>query len=348
MQIYIDEAGAFVTSPATQNSISCVAALVVPESIHDGLLARFDELRKQWGFTGSEVKGRLLKEAQFDAAIRAVYETQSAFLRIAAIDMGLHTTALIREHQEKQAERLRESMDDRFHPELVQQVYELALQIERLPPQLYVESIMLTQLIVSVIQTGTLLYSQLEPPALGRFAWTVDAKDRDVTSYETLWKTLLLPSVQSESLRHRTIFLTEGDYSYFAPFENPDLPSAPEHLRMAVEHPDEPFTSFSVNRVLADIHFLDSASSLGLQLVDVLASCFLRASNGHLRPEGWRSLGRAIVRDPRTDLALEIRALSDVVATLYPFRDMPYAKILDHIAQTSRGYLIWRGNRNEA
>jgi hypothetical protein len=340
MYIYIDESGPFVTFPEARNSVSCVTALVIPESVHDQLLHQFAQLKRQWGFADDEVKGSLLTEPQFDAVIRAVYNTQSAFIRITAIDMGLHTVAMIKEHQTKQSDLLRKSMDDRFHPELVKQVYALADQINGLAPQLYVQSAMLTKLILSVIRTGTLLYSQLEPPALGRFTWAIDAKNHDITPSEILWKTLVLPFLQDESLKRGVIFLREGDYSYFAQFENPDLPSVPDHLREAVHHPDKPLSSFSVNLVLADLRFLDSRSNLGLQLVDVLANCFRRAANNRLQPAGWNRLGNIIVRDPRTNLTLEMLTLSDAIERFYPCKDMPYRGILDHIARNSRGCLI--------
>jgi len=160
--------------------------------------------------------------------------------------------------------------------------------------------------------------------------------------HEELWGTLVLPFIQSETLRSQMIFLAEGDYSYFAPFENPDLPTAPDHLRDAVVCPNETFSSFSGNKIMADLQFVDSHSSLGVQLVDVLASCFRRASNQRLQRQGWQNLGRIIVRDPRTDLALEIGSLSDSVPRFYPFHDMSYAQTLDHITKTSRGYLIRR------
>jgi hypothetical protein len=343
MHIYIDEAGSFTTFRETRNSISCVAALVVPESVHDKLLADFWRRSRSWRVINDEVKGRLLSEHQFDETVSIVHRTQRAFLRIAAIDMGLHTVAMIEDHKKMQAERLRKPMDDRFNPALVNQIDGLASHIENLAPQLYVEFVLLTQLVASVIQTSTLLFSQLEPSSLSCFSWRVDAKDRQVTKYEELWKTLLLPFLQSQTLRSQMIFLAEGDYSHFLPFENSELPTAPDYLRDAVRNPNDTFSSFSVNKIMTDLQFVDSQSSSGLQLVDVLASCFRRASNQRLQRQGWQNLGRIIVRDPRSNLALEIGSLSDSVPRVYPFHDMPYAETLDHIAKTSRGYLI-RGN----
>ena len=290
------------------------------------------------------MKGRLLSEHHFRRNNSYyIQDTQRAFLRIAAIDMGLHTVAMIEDHKNRQAERLRKPMDDHFNPALVKQVYGLASQIQNLTPQLYVEFVLLTQLVMSAIQASTLLFSQLEPVSLSCFCWRVDAKDRQPTKHEDLWRTLVLPFIQSQTLRSQTIFLADGDYSYFAPFENPDRPTAPDHLRHAVVYPNETFSSFSANKIMADLQFVDSRSSLGVQLVDVLASCFRRASNQRLQRHGWENLGRIIVRDPRTDLALEIVSLSDSVPRFYPFHDMPYAETLDHIAKASRGYLIRRG-----
>jgi Protein of unknown function (DUF3800) len=342
MHIYIDESGSFTTFQGSRSSISCVAALVIPKSVHDRLLIDFQTLIQAWGFTNSEIKGRQLSERHFDETISTVYNTQRAFLRIAAIDMGIHTQAMIKDHQKRQAERLRGPMDGRFSPSLVEQVYAVASQIQTLSPQLYVELVLLTQLVVSVIQTSTLVFSQLEPPALSCFSWRIDAKDRRLTKHEELWKTLVLPFIQSQTLRSQMIFMREGNYSYFTPFENADLPMAPDYLRDAVAQPSETFSSFSVNRIMADLEFVDSHSSLGVQLVDVLASCFRRASNQRLQRQGWQNLGKIIVRDPRTDLALEIGSLSDGVPRFYPFQDMPYAQTLDEIAKTSRGYLIRR------
>lgn len=340
MLIYIDEAGSFTTFPESRNSISCVAALVIADSVHGKLLEEYQRLVKQWGLGSTEVKGRFLSERHFEETIRTVFQSQGAFLRVAAIDIGIHTLGMIDGHKKRQAEQLRKPMDNRFNPEFIEQVYRLASEIEELPPQLYVQFILLTQLVVSVIQTSTLLFSQLEPSSLSKFCWRVDAKDRQVTKHEQLWKTLVLPFIQSATLRSQIIFLTEGDYSYFKRFENPDQPTAPEHLRDTVAKPDEKFSSFSVNKVLEDLQFVDSRSSIGVQLVDVLANCFRRASNHRLQEKGWQNLGRIIVRDPRTDLALEICSLSHGVTEFYSFHDMPYAKTLDHIAKTSRGYLI--------
>lgn len=339
MRIYIDESGTFACFPEARNSVSCVAALVVPETVHEYLMTEFSSAATSWGFASKEVKGRLLNEDQFDQAIRLVLKTGWAFLRIAAIDVGLHTNAMIEDHKRRQADIFRASMDERFAEPVVNQVHEFADRIEALPNQLYVESVLLTEIVASVIQTSSLWFSQVDPPALGKFAWSVDAKDRKPTEYENLWRFLVLPGVQDIFLQSQAIFMTEGDYSHFAPYENPGLPEAPIHLKNALANPKESFSSFSVNRIMEDLEFKDSEQDPGLQLVDVLGNCFRRACNQRLQRAGWSNLGFVIMRDPRTDLALQLCTLSHAIPRFYPFEDMPYASTLDEIASKARSYL---------
>ena len=167
MYIYIDEAGPFACCSPVRSSISCIGALVVPESVHKSFLNAFSRLRKGWGLSAGEIKGRNLSEEQFDQVIRVIMQFRGVFLRISAIDVGLHRKDVIQDHQKRQSERLRSPLDARFQKSFVDQVLGMADQIERMSPQLYVQSVLLTELVGSVIQTSTLLYSQLEPAALG-------------------------------------------------------------------------------------------------------------------------------------------------------------------------------------
>jgi hypothetical protein len=224
MHIYIDESGSFVLSHEQRSSLSCVAALIVSESEHDALLSGFETLAGAWGYSFSEIKGRNLNESQFAEVIKLLCEFKHTFLRLAAIDVGLHSESVVTNHKKRQAREMRNRMGSQFHPALVSQVYELAARIEETSNQLYVEFVLLTQLVTSVIQTSTLYYSQSEPGSLSRFRWRIDAKAESSTDYEQMWRLLVTPFTQSQSLRRLALFLRGGDYSAFSRFQNPDLP----------------------------------------------------------------------------------------------------------------------------
>src|SRR2546428_2105511 len=101
--IYIDEAGSFTTFRETRSSISCVAALVVPESVHDKLLADFQTLSRSWRVPNAEGKGRPLSGHHLDETTSSGYYNQRGFLRIAAIYKGPHTLAHINDPNKKPA-----------------------------------------------------------------------------------------------------------------------------------------------------------------------------------------------------------------------------------------------------
>jgi len=336
MHIYIDESGAFSCPRQQGNYVSCVAALTIPDSDHDTLIEHFESMINPWGFANTEVKGRDLDEEQI-ADCLVLLSRYNVIISIAAIDIGLHTDRLITDHKEGQANRMVDGLGPEYHPNLVNQVQQLADRLQSLSNPLYAQSALLTQLGVSVVQTGTLYYSQTDPQTLSRFAWRVDAKAERITEYEDLWSVIILPFAQSASLRDPLVFLDAGNYSDFARFERPDLPSAPDHLRDVVANPDETFSSFDVKRVMSeDLGFFDSRDRRGLQLADIAANCFQRACNGRLRPPGYLPLGRLLMVDPRFDNALRLLTLSQFVASSNPTESMPYSHVIAQLETQAR------------
>ena len=154
-------------------------------------------------------------------------------------------------------------------------------------------------------------YATRRPKELGTFRWTIDAKDRNLTEYEDLWRLLICGWLQSNSLVNPITFLTEGDYSAFARFDNPDLVEPPAHLKGAVSTRGHTFRSFDVKKVMLEaMEFCDSADSRGLQLVDICANAFRRGCNSKLKRRGWRNLGSLMVRDITTHTAVLSAVLS--------------------------------------
>jgi hypothetical protein len=343
MHIYIDESGSFVLPREQRSSLSCVAALIVSESEHNALLAGFEALAGAWGYSSGEIKGRSLNESQFAQVIKLLRGFKHTFLRLAAIDMGLHSESVVTNHKKRQAQDMRDRIGSQFHPDLVSQIHKLADRIEGTSNQLYVEFVLLTQLVTSVIQTSTLYYSQSEPGSLSRFRWRIDAKADSPTDYEQMWRLLVTPFAQSQSLRSPALFLRGGDYSAFSRFQNPDLPRAPEYLSQAVKDPTATFCSFDLGRVIQeDLAFHDSQDMRGLQLVDILASCFRRACHGRLQREGWEDLGRVIMTDPQDVRALKLCAFSHEIAQGSAVQYMQYTAVFNEIERKAKEYLVHR------
>jgi hypothetical protein len=317
MYVFIDEAGAFRQTPRP-NHVSCVGALLVPESLVRPLFRRLRRLIRPWRVGGKELKGSQLNEAQVAAVLAALRRFDVLFM-VVAIDMGRHSDLGIKSSKHEQVTKIRAAISDKMDLSVRARFERLANGIENLSDQLYVQSVALTKVVDAVIRHGTLYYVQRIPKTLGRFAWRLDAKDLTVTTYEKVWREVVGPYLQTGSLRQPLLNLNGADYSAFDRFQG-ELVRPPDHLRPHVTNPDEPFGYADIDAILSDLTFCQSHRSTGVQAVDMLVSTISRACNGHLQPAGWKGIGRLMPRPERGRTAVDLIALED-----FPGADEPYA-----------------------
>ena len=309
MFVFIDESGIFVTTDELKPSISCVAALAVTESHYDDISNTFELLVASWNLDGKEPKGRTLDESQVADTI-AILKRYDVVLKVAAIDIGLHLPSEIQEHRALQCEKVTENVTKHHNPQLVEELNALKQRLSGLSLQLFLQAVMMVEVVDSVIRSTLLHYALTTPEALGAFRWVIDAKDdKKRTAYEDLWLTIVSPALQSKSLQSPFIHLEGCDYSYFERFCNRDRPEPPAHLRSAVRHHEVPFRSSDGRKIMEDLQFSDSRNSVGLQLVDILANAFRRACNGRLRRAGWQDLGRLVIRDVTSGRGIPLQLL---------------------------------------
>lgn len=273
MYIFIDEAGAF-QRPTPPNVVSCVAALVVPESLARRLFRRFRKLTRPWRDGGCEVKGSRLDEVQLSEIVAAI-RRYDVLLLVVAIDMSLHSERGVSRHKEEQARKIIAGIGPDASRSVEQRLRGLSRRIEALPNQLYVQSVLLTVLAETVLRYATLYYSQRIPKTLGSLCWRVDGKDKKPTSYEVLWQDLVGPFLQTRSVNAPLLHCQGADYSFFDRYAG-TLAEAPEHLRSRLQERDGPFHYVDIDAALADLRFCRSERFSGIQMVDILASIVRR------------------------------------------------------------------------
>jgi hypothetical protein len=320
MYVFIDEAGGFQV-PARSNQVSCVAALVIPESFAKTLFRKVRRGLDWWRVGGREVKGSQLDERKMAELIRIVRRFDVLLISV-AIDMGLHTDVGISRHLHDQVRTIRAGMTGMTNTRQREWMDRLASRMEALPNQLYVQSVLLTTVIQAVMETATLYYAQRIPKALGAFVWRVDAKDLTLTDYERLWSDVVGPFLQTRSLSSPLLQMRGADYSFFEKFCG-ETAQPPPHLKGRVATSDEPFQYFEMNHVLADLRFCRSHVLTGLQVVDMLVAGIRRACNGTLQSAGWKELGRLMPRPQKGAEIVRLLALEDL-----PDRPVPYATVL--------------------
>lgn len=315
MYIFVDESGGFQIPPRP-NQVSCVAALLVPESLILTLFRRFRRLTRSLRPGSLEVKGSQLSEHEMAQIIRTIRRFE-VLLLVVAIDVGIHTNAGIARHKQEQAEKIRASSFE-LKPKMRDWVENLATRISALSNQLYVQTVLMTNLVQAVMEAGTLYYVQRIPKALGKFSWRVDAKDLMPTRYENLWREIVGPILQTMSLLSPLDQLQGADYSAFDRFCG-EAPETPEHLRSRAGDQQGPFGYVDMKAFLADLKSCQSHRSQGIQIADTLASAVRRACNGTLQNAGWKELGRLMPAPRRGRNCVRFLALEDSRPSEFPY-----------------------------
>lgn len=312
MRIYMDEAGNFVPQASGQSLFSLVLALVVPSSIETKLFGEFSALLSSWPHSGTEIKGSKLDEAQAAQLIEVV-SRHDVFVDFFSVDMATHGENVVSEFKARQAAGITTHLTPEHHPPIVAQLEELAAAIRRMPNQLFVQAFLTIEIVLKVIQESTLYYVQRFPAELGSIAWTIDQKNRTITEMETTWSTLVLPMSEGHFARTPLLTLEGADYSHFdarygIAADDKETSSHVQWMREAygirdVERP----LGLNAGLLLSEQReFADSASSLGLQLADMLATILRRAFNDRLQSSGWSNYGRLLIADQSSTPILQL------------------------------------------
>ncbi|MBZ4336664.1 DUF3800 domain-containing protein [Corallococcus sp. AS-1-12] len=325
MLIFIDESGTF-KAPAKPNSVSCVTALIVPESFARTLFRKFRKAIAPWRTNSREIKGSKLDEEKISNILKILRRFDVLVVSV-CMDMGLHSEEMIQSHKHEQATKFLNAARAGPPSDARTELENLAARIRALPNQLYAQSVAMSELAGDVITASTLYYSQRIPATLGSFRWRIDAKNSFVTEYEKLWLEIVLPYLQTRFLRKPMLQLVEADYSAFAKYEL-TLPEPPDHLKPHIDEKrrSEPFYYTDTRKILTeDTLFRNSERYSGLQLVDIVASTIRRACNGTLQKAGWDDVGKLMVQKQKAN---SLRFLTFNTPVNPPGLEVPYDEFI--------------------
>ncbi len=306
MNIYIDEAGAFASPHQRRPHLySLVLALVIPTAHESELFGQFLRLRGSWPHQSVEIKGSKLDEGQV-AQVVNLLAVHDAIAEYYVIDMALHPSAVIDDFKARQASSLTEHLTPAHSANVVQRLRRDAEVIRTMANPLFIQAFMAIELVLETLHTAINYFAQRLPGELGRFAWTIDQKDRSLTQMEQMWTALVLPVGESRSAQQPFAKVEGFDCSHFAKYEISES-TADEKMKRHLQWmrgalpfsktPADNLLCIDAKRILSDERtFADSKSNLGLQLADIVASTICRAYNGHLQPAGWEPVSKLLVR----------------------------------------------------
>ncbi|HEX8196080.1 MAG TPA: DUF3800 domain-containing protein [Pyrinomonadaceae bacterium] len=295
MHYYIDESGIF-NNPANKSNIaSCVACLVIPSSKKKDVFKDFKRLTWSWVAQGEEIKGSKLNETQISKVIEML-QRYDVLLELTVIDLAIHTEQDIIGYKDLSVEGLTKNLTPKHHPNIVQQVQEIKSVFAEMSIPLFIQATIMFFLIPRTFHHSLLYYARRIPEELKWFYWTVDAKEKNITAFEKAWSTAIFPVMSAQSLKKPIFFAEGGDYSYFEKFHNLDKKYLEEIENEGGFEPNE-VKAIKLSEVLGkNFRFQDSKTSLGLQIVDILANATQRALNGKLGKIGWENIGSLMIR----------------------------------------------------
>lgn len=299
MHHFIDEGGTFI--PTTGWGVVC--SLALPHKEVGPTRREMDRFSRDWPRRDGELKGGVLQLDHLETLVEVLFR-HDAIMHACAIDVSREDIDAVDLHKARQCEGITKHLTDEHHPNLVQEVWNLRRVLEGMPRQLYLQCVMMSELIRTASEEVTIYFAQRRPRELAEFEWTIDAKDpRRITTQEKWWRDTLAPLLQSKS-RREPFRLFKGpsfNYEYFnRSFIRKHDMWVPGRARETVEGHD--ITKLITER----LRFVDSRSETLVQAVDILASFSRRLLAGELAGDDVsRALGRLQIRRRGSDRQLQ-------------------------------------------
>jgi len=163
--------------------------------------------------------------------------------------------------------------------------------LEWMPPQLYLQSVIMSELVCSASEETAMYFAQRRPRELAEFEWTIDAKDpKKITTYEKWWRDMLGPLLESRSRRDPMRLVKDPDFNYRF-FDRSFL------TRKKLRYPDRPRETvdcYDITKMITKwFEYVAARTETLIQTVDVYASFLRRLLAGEIAGDDIsRALGR--------------------------------------------------------
>jgi len=268
----------------------------VPEAGQKAVTSRFVCLKRRWGVTTPEIKGSKLDEIQMEEAIDLLIGCGCLFF-VVATEMSVNDESAVKVYQRDQADEFTRRLTDDAHPELRTQLTGIQATFGQMAPQLFIQAVLLTDLVKKIIDVATLHFAMTSPKEAGAFQWVIDRKDVTKTKYEAAWELIAGGVIQGRYLDSSGAMAMEGDYSHFERFFTEDQKWPAYMPPPRSRYPHRRGKILNLSKILGEsFTFADSAATPGLQLADIVTNGFRRAMMGRLHPKAYCRMGKLMVR----------------------------------------------------
>ena len=133
-------------------------------------------LTRNWPRNKGELKGGVLKVPHLESLVDLLFR-HDAIMHAYAIDVSYESDKGVDRHMAYQCNSITKHLTSEYHPESAREVREVRRTLEQMPRQLYIQSVVMRELIDTAYKEVTTYFAQRRPRELAKFEWTIDAKD---------------------------------------------------------------------------------------------------------------------------------------------------------------------------
>jgi hypothetical protein len=289
MRFFIDEGGLF--TPQTGWGVVC--SLTVPHKDVGPTRREIERLTRNWPRKNGELKGGLLQPSHLGALVDVLFR-HDALMHACAIDVARQEVGDVARHKSGQCEGITKYLAPTHHLSFIRQVWELRRTLERMPNQLYIQFVLMSELVNSVVEEATMYFAQRRPRELAQFEWTIDAKDPTrVSPQEEWWRDVLGPLSESRSRTKPWGMVRDPSFDYRFLEKN----FLVEKELWSPDRPRERTEGFDIKKMITDrMSFVDSRTETFIQAVDILASFLRRLLADKIEGEDVGTVARSLGR----------------------------------------------------
>lgn len=309
MHVFIDESGTF-SHPGTAGAMAAVGALAIPSAQLPLLESEYAALRPTLRKDDrGEVKGKCNGPEQIASVVDLLRRFDVLF-EVEVVDLGRSDADKIEAHRKSRVRRLNyilaqlpKEVSAEHLVDLQQSFGRMRDVMQAMTSQLFVQGIMMVDLVARILSVATCYYSQRMPKELGSFHWVVDGHDKTrITEFEHWWQEFVLPMLQKESAQQPPVQFGFEDYSAFqryqAPMDPTLLAKIAEHRGEDIEYLRSRVGLQNISMIFGEDFRFSSAPEAGLELVDILTNAVRRSLRGNLSENGWQNIPRLMVDRP--------------------------------------------------
>lgn len=308
MDISIDESGSFTLSAKDAEAWCVVAAYMSPETEKRKYTKLLDQLKRKQGKSKlEELKLHEISEESYFCFLEGLGSLKGVLFAVAT-DSHFNSKDFVAKHQFHQAEAIGRNIDKMKYEGGREGTRILKSQLESLPHQLYVQLTCQIQLMLSVINRGICYFVQRNPNSLSSFRWRIDQKEPSrKTDFEDAFEKFSPALLQTFSIDDPSPALDWCDYRPMREFmlDKGELPGY-----LINEFPElKGEQGLNIQKIIrGDIAFVDSKSTINVQVIDLLASGLRRVlKSGFTNNErAAQLLGRIMVQEEQNKPPLKL------------------------------------------